>query len=54
MAFNGEKIAFVGAGVMGEAMIKGLLHQQVLLPEHIVASDPRAERLEELRQRFWH
>ncbi len=52
MAFNGEKIAFVGAGVMGEAMIKGLLHQQVLLPEHIVASDPRAERLEELRQLY--
>ena len=52
MAFNGEKIAFVGAGVMGEAMIKGLLHQEVLLPEHITASDPRAEHLEDLRQRY--
>ena len=52
MAFNGEKIAFVGAGVMGEAMIKGLLHQELLAPEYITASDPRAEHLESLRQRY--
>ena len=52
MAFNGESIAFVGAGVMGEAMIKGLLHQQVLSPEHITAADPRAEHLESLQQRY--
>ncbi len=52
MAFNGETIAFVGAGVMGEAMIKGLLHQELLQPTHIVASDPRAEHLETLRERY--
>ncbi len=52
MAFNGEKIAFVGAGVMGEAMIKGLLHQELLLPAHIIASDPRAAHLETLRERY--
>ena len=41
MAFNGEKTAFVGAGVMGEAMIKGLLKERLLAPENIVAADPR-------------
>ncbi|MDE2853285.1 MAG: pyrroline-5-carboxylate reductase [Chloroflexota bacterium] len=52
MAFNGEKIAFVGAGVMGEAMIKGLLSQELLPAENIVAADPRAERLNALRERY--
>ena len=48
MAFNGELIAFIGAGVMGEAMIKGLLHQQRLSRESIIAADPNDERLEHL------
>ena len=52
MAFNGEKIAFVGAGVMGEAMIKGLLHQKIVQPASITAADPRAEHLELLRERY--
>ena len=52
MAFNGEKVAFVGAGVMGEAMIKGLLHQKLLEPESITASDPRAEHLNQLRSAY--
>ncbi len=52
MAFNGEMTAFIGAGVMGEAMIKGLLNQKLLAPANIVASDPRADRLEELRTRY--
>ena len=52
MTFNGDSVAFVGAGVMGEAMIKGLLHQQVLAPSSITAADPRAEHLEALRDRY--
>ncbi|MCY3978336.1 MAG: pyrroline-5-carboxylate reductase [Chloroflexi bacterium] len=52
MAFNGEMTAFIGAGVMGEAMIKGLLSQKLLAPENIVAADPRADRLDELRTRY--
>ena len=52
MAFNGELIAFVGAGVMGEAMIKGLLHQQRLSPESIIAADPNDERLEHLCREY--
>jgi len=52
MTFNGDFVAFIGAGMMGEAMIKGLLHQQVLAPDKITASDPRAEHLDALRQRY--
>ena len=52
MAFNGEKTVFVGAGVMGEAMIKGLLKQRLLAPENIVAADPRGEHLAALRERY--
>lgn len=35
-----DKIAFIGSGAMGEAMIKGLLDQGLVRPEQIVASDP--------------
>ena len=52
MAFNGELIAFVGAGVMGEAMIKGLLHQQRLSRESVIAADPNDERLEHLCREY--
>ena len=52
MKFNGDSVSFIGAGVMGEAMIKGLLHQQVLEPASITAADPRAEHLEALRRRY--
>ena len=52
MVFNGEKVAFVGAGVMGEAIIKGLLHQKLLGPESITASDPRAEHLQQLHSAY--
>ncbi len=52
MAFNGETTAFIGVGVMGEAMIKGVLSQRLLAPENIVAADPRRERLDMLRERY--
>jgi pyrroline-5-carboxylate reductase len=45
-------IGFVGAGVMAESMIAGLLAKQVVRPEHILVSHPRAERLEKLGERF--
>ena len=52
MSLKNEKIAFVGAGVMGEAMIKGLLHQEVARPDQITAADPRADHLTSLSQRY--
>ncbi len=42
------KISFIGSGVMAEAMIKGLLDQQLLPAQNILASDVRADRAEEL------
>lgn len=52
MAFNGETIAFIGAGVMGEAMIKGLLHQKLVKPEMIIAADPHEARLKQLHKNY--
>jgi len=37
---------------MAEAMIKGLLTQKLTTPEHIIASGPRLERGQELRERY--
>ncbi len=34
------KIAFIGSGAMGEAMIKGLISKQLTRPDQIMASDP--------------
>ena len=52
MAFNDETIAFIGAGVMGEAMIKGLLHQKLVRPEKMIAADPHQARLKQLRESY--
>lgn len=52
MAFKKKKIAFLGTGNMGEAMVKGLLAAGKAAPEGIVCSDPRAERREEIRKRY--
>lgn len=35
-----NKVAFIGSGAMGEAMIKGLLARALIRPEQITASDP--------------
>ncbi len=52
MTFKDETIAFIGAGVMGEAIIAGLLHQRLLDARQIIASDPRAEHLGGLRAKY--
>jgi pyrroline-5-carboxylate reductase len=51
MATN-RTIAFLGAGNMAEAMIRGLLRGSQFAPEQITASGPREERMIELRERF--
>ncbi len=45
-------IAFIGAGVMAEAMIAGLLKRELIAPDRIIASHPRADRRDRLRDRF--
>ena len=46
------RLAFVGAGVMAEAMIAGLLGRALVAPEQIVASHPREDRRRRLAERF--
>jgi pyrroline-5-carboxylate reductase len=47
-----KTIAFIGSGVMAEAMIKGLLRRGLVTPRQIVASGPRPERGQELFDRY--
>jgi len=47
-----KKIAFIGPGVMAEAMIAGLLRQKLAKPENIIIAGPRAERGDELTKRY--
>jgi pyrroline-5-carboxylate reductase len=46
------RIAFVGAGVMAEAMIAGLLKNALVPARHVVASHPREDRRQRLEERF--
>jgi pyrroline-5-carboxylate reductase len=45
-------LSFIGCGVMAEAMIAGLLRQQLVEPGQITGSHPRAARREELAARY--
>lgn len=47
-----KKIAFIGPGVMAEAMIAGLLRKKLAKPENIIASGPREERGSELSKKY--
>jgi len=49
---NQKKVAFVGSGIMAEAVIKGLLRQGLVTPDRIIASGPRPERGQELFDRY--
>jgi pyrroline-5-carboxylate reductase len=46
------KLAFVGCGVMAESMIAGLLRKNLVNPEQVLASHPRAGRREELAAKY--
>jgi pyrroline-5-carboxylate reductase len=50
--FKDRKIAFIGPGVMAEAMIAGLIRQGVAQAEAMVAAGPGHERLEELQGKY--
>ncbi|NDJ61161.1 MAG: pyrroline-5-carboxylate reductase [Chloroflexi bacterium] len=49
---SGRTVAFIGSGAMAEAIINGLLSRALLNAEQIIASDPRAERGQELVERY--
>jgi pyrroline-5-carboxylate reductase len=46
------RIAVIGAGAMGEAMIGGLLRHELVAPDQIIATGPREERRAELAKRY--
>jgi pyrroline-5-carboxylate reductase len=48
----GKTIAFLGAGNMAEALVKGLLRAKVAAPGEILCTDRRAERGPELKERY--
>jgi pyrroline-5-carboxylate reductase len=47
-----KRIAFIGPGVMAEAMIAGLLNKKLADAKNIIASGPRGERGEELKKKY--
>lgn len=49
---NETPIAFIGSGMMAESMIKGMLSQELIAPQGIMASGPRPERAAELAARY--
>jgi pyrroline-5-carboxylate reductase len=49
---EGAKLAFIGCGVMAEAIIAGLLRKRLVTAEQIVGSHPRVERREELYTKY--
>ena len=47
-----EKIAFIGPGVMAEALITGLIRNGLARPEQLLASGPHQERGQDLHSNF--
>ncbi len=45
-------ISFIGGGVMGEAMIQGLLNRQTVAPSSIIVSEPREKRRAEIEAHY--
>ena len=52
MPLGNMTVAFIGSGIMGEAMIKGLLNKQLIPASQIIASDTREARVQELAAQY--
>ena len=52
MTLKGRTVGFLGAGNMGEALIKGLLAARLVPAQAIFATDVRPERLKELDRQY--
>jgi pyrroline-5-carboxylate reductase len=47
-----KKVAFIGGGVMGEAMVKGLLRQELVTPSQLMVADTLPDRCQTLAERY--
>ena len=47
-----KTLCFIGSGNMGEALVSGLVLSGSARPGNIICTDPREERLDELRTRY--
>jgi pyrroline-5-carboxylate reductase len=47
-----SRIAFIGAGAMAEAVLKGLIAKTLVPPANLIAADVRPERGQDLVQRY--
>ena len=52
MSIKGKRVAFLGAGNMGEALIKGLTQSGLVPAGSITAADPRADHLGQVAKRY--
>jgi pyrroline-5-carboxylate reductase len=52
VSIKGLRVAFLGAGNMGEALIKGLTQTGLVPAGSITAADPRADHLEQVAKRY--
>lgn len=50
--FSDTTIAFIGSGAMAEAMIAGLINQQLIEAQRVVAAGPRLERGQALAEKY--
>src|SRR5687767_1156210 len=52
MSVKGKKVGFVGAGNMGEALIRGLVESNLVPADSILVTDVRAERTRQLAEQY--
>ena len=45
-----QRVGFIGGGNMAAALVKGLLHSEVVPPANVTVSDVKAERLAQLKE----
>jgi len=48
----GQKVGLIGCGVMGSALMSGIIHNNKVLPEDVIVWDISAKKLEETRDRL--
>ncbi len=49
---NDKKIAIIGAGNMGDALVSGLIYSEPSMPKNIVCADVRQNKLDEIKSKY--